>query len=281
MLGMQGACAVNADVRCWGEVGSSIVPSEGTRFGHIAAGAQGKSGVSGARTTPPVKVAGIDGAIQVAFGVEHLCALMPDGRVRCLGRNRVGQLGRVPVLDDFLNDAHHEAVDVEGLAGVVQLEANLAVTCARTMSGAVWCWGSDYHGQLGARDRTGLVPSGPHDVFRPLPRLVEGLPPATQISVGGTHVCAVVVDGRVFCWGQNEAGQLGNGSLVRRDEATPMTGVIDAVDVAASDYGPKGHTCVLRRDGVVSCTGRNDNGALAAPADVEHADTVRLVSFPR
>jgi alpha-tubulin suppressor-like RCC1 family protein len=264
-IGIQGACSIDDGVvTCWGEIGSSITPSVDSRFGPVPEAEQGKNEISGRRTTNPRRIPGIDGALQVAIGINHLCALMPDGTVRCLGSNQVGQLGRVvmPL------DSYHPAAPVEGLRDVVQIEAGLAVTCARTSGGDVYCWGSNRHGQLGARDEEKLVPvvqyatipGDPHDRFWPRPIRVEGLPKARQLSVGAMHVCAVGDDARVYCWGANTSGQLGDGTTERRGTPVVMREIVGAVDVAAAAFGPEGNTCVLLESGRVKCVGRDDHG---------------------
>ena len=281
-MGMQGACSIDDGVvTCWGEIGSSITPSVDSRFGPVPEAEQGKNEISGRRTTNPRRVAGIDGALQVAIGLDHLCALMPGGTVRCLGSNRVGQLGRVvmPI------DSYHPAAPVEGLRDVVQIEAGVAVTCARTSGGEVYCWGSNHHGQLGARDEEKLVPvvhyvtipGDPHDRFWPLPMRVEGLPKIRQLSVGAMHVCAVGDDARVYCWGANKSGQLGDGTTERRGTPVVMHEIAGAVDVAACAFGPEGNTCVLLENGRVKCVGRDEQGEsgsqgvdkVMAPAEVK------------
>ena len=272
-LGPQGACVIRNDggVACWGEIGSGMDVEEATRFGVIPVAEQGKNPISGRRTTTARRVPGIDGAVQVTFGIEHLCALMADRTVTCMGSNRAGQLGRVE--HDLL--AFHPAGPVAGLREVVQLEAGLAATCARTASGEVWCWGSNYFGHLGVRDVDKLIPrlvfvtspDDPDDRYWPRPLRVEGLPPVWLLSVGATHACAITQEGAVYCWGSNAAGQLGDGTTVRRALPVQMKGGDHAIDVATSTYGPESHTCVLFEGDRVQCVGRNESGQLGRPGD--------------
>ncbi|WAS95069.1 RCC1 domain-containing protein [Nannocystis punicea] len=282
VLGPQATCVLaGGRVECWGEIGSSHVPGEDSRFGPIATGEQGVNPITGWRNSPRRVVPGIDGAVQVAIGSEHLCALMPDLTVRCLGSARHGQLGRVE--RDL--EAHHAAAPVAGLVEVVQIEAGPRATCARTASGEVHCWGSNLFAQLGVGDASKLIAArtvfpgdvDPHDRFSPVPLRVEGLPPVRQMSVGVSHVCAIGDDGRAYCWGTNEGGQLGDGSTERRATPVAMLNVEDAVDVAAGKFGPTSHTCVLLASGKVRCAGHNRRGELGrggpeldpTPADVE------------
>lgn len=267
-LGPQAACVLEpAGVTCWGEIGSSLVPGTDTRFGPVPTSEQGKNTISGRRTTDPRKVPGIDGAVQLAVGTVHLCALMPDRTVRCMGESSVGQIGRIARGDLH---AYHPAAQVPGLKDVVQIEAGLATTCARTARGEVLCWGSDSFSQLGVKVYEKLIPivrflsrpGEPHDRYQIQPRRVEGLPPVRQLSVGATHVCAIGEDRRVYCWGMNDTGQLGDGTRERRDVPVVMKGIEGAADVAASTYGPESHTCVLLESGKVRCVGRNGHGEL-------------------
>jgi alpha-tubulin suppressor-like RCC1 family protein len=71
----------------------------------------------------------------------------------CWGANEAGQLG------DATTTARVHATPVAGLAGVVQISAGAAHTCARRGDGGLWCWGSNTSGQLG--DGVLLTHSGP------------------------------------------------------------------------------------------------------------------------
>ncbi len=266
-LGPRGGCTVEAGaVTCWGDVNfRSSTTEPGTRFGLVPLGGRGKNGISGSQTTPPHRVEGIDGAVQVAFGLGHLCALIGDGTVRCLGENLRGELGR-PDVGESRTQA--SAQPVSGLEATVQLEAWTSTTCALDRRGAVRCWGSDADGQLGVRDAsaltpfTGLLRPDPHDRFSDAPLRVEGLPPVRTLSVGAAHACAVGEDRRVYCWGDNDAGQLGDGTTERRDVPIVMPGVSGAVDVAVGKFGPKSFTCVLLEGGAVRCVGTDEHGEL-------------------
>jgi hypothetical protein len=71
--------------------------------------------------------------------------------------------------------------------------------CARDAEGRVYCWGSDYAGQVGARD-----PGGACRVAAPI--LVPLPAAARSISASAHGTCAVLIDDRAYCWGAGHAG---------------------------------------------------------------------------
>lgn len=79
-----------------------------------------------------------------------------------------------------------------------------------------------------------------------------------DVAAGYSHGCAVLSDGRVRCWGQNWAGQLGDGTRTNNGTPTPVRDVDGAVTVGAG----RAHSCALLRDGRVRCWGQNDHGQL-------------------
>jgi alpha-tubulin suppressor-like RCC1 family protein len=81
---------------------------------------------------------------------------------------------------------------------------------------------------------------------------------AVSISSGERHTCAVLNTGRVMCWGNNEHGQLGDGTMVNRSIPVEVLDIVDATVVAAGFA----HTCALNGAGAVKCWGYNKNGEL-------------------
>jgi len=79
-----------------------------------------------------------------------------------------------------------------------------------------------------------------------------------QVAVGGVFNCAVTVAGRAYCWGANEHGQLGDGTLERRFVPTPVAGGLVFRNIAAGDV----HTCGVTTDDRLYCWGWNFNGQL-------------------
>ena len=133
--------------------------------------------------------------------------------------NDSGQLG-----DSTFNDSNKpvEVVDVFD-SGIVNLVSGTRHTCVLTDSGNVYCWGLNDSGQLG----NGL------NLNSNVPTLVGGLGgDVVSISAGGEFTCAVKANGEVFCWGNNEDGQLNDGTTANQNLPVLAKNVQDAVLVS-------------------------------------------------
>jgi alpha-tubulin suppressor-like RCC1 family protein len=237
-------CAVTTTtggVKCWGRGDS---------------GQLGDGSTSVMRTTP-VDVVGLSaGVVAVSAGLDHTCALLSWGGVRCWGDNSTGQLGTGS------STSQPVPVDVSGLgSGVLSISSGNQFTCATLASGAM-CWGKGSSGQLG--NGSYLNKNTPTSVLGSLPSGVS------SISAGDEHACALLNAGGVRCWGDNHYDQLGEGRYTS-SEATP----VDVVGLSSADgSGPamavaagSGHTCALLRTGGLMCWGANSAGQLGIGAD--------------
>lgn len=123
-------------------------------------------------------------------------------------------------------------------------------TCALLSDTTVICWGDNTKGQLGMGS----------EVSQPLPgERVVGLEGVVALAVGNDHVCALLDDGEVRCWGDNDKGKLGDGTGV--DSSLPVQ--VDIEGVLAID-SEGSHTCALLESGKIACWGWNASGQLGS-----------------
>src|SRR5205823_1820096 len=80
------------------------------------------------------------------------------------------------------------------------------------------------------------------------------------IAAGGFHSCAVLANGTAQCWGQNSAGQLGNGTTSL--DATPTPVVVSGLTNAVAITGGYYHSCALLANGRAKCWGYGFHGEL-------------------
>ena len=153
-----------------------------------------------AYTPTAVDVTGLPGpALAISLGMWQTCALTLDTGVSCWGGNFNGQLGDGTVVE------RHTPTAVSGLSnGVAEISAGHMSTCAVTVSGGAKCWGANGSGQLG----DGTVTD------KSVPGAVDGLSSGVHsVSTGYEFACALMESGIVKCWGSNNHGQLGRGSI--------------------------------------------------------------------
>ncbi|MBI4820124.1 MAG: hypothetical protein HY791_27865 [Deltaproteobacteria bacterium] len=180
----------------------------------------------------------------VATTTGHACVIdsNAEGAVWCWGTNSAGQLGR-PAGNDL------EPVAVAGTEGARAVSAAQSTTCAVDGQERLWCWGSNRYGQLGTDTDLALTQWEPKQV-----RLVT----VRAVGLGQGHACAIAGElQEVYCWGDNNDGELGIGVLGRR----PTPGATGLTGAAELGLGAD-HTCVRRADGRVFCFGGNKYGQL-------------------
>ncbi len=194
----------------------------------------------------PVAVVGLTTAVGVGAGIEHACALVSDGTMRCWGTGYVGQLG-----DGTFGGWSDVPKPVQNLNGAIAAIVGGFHTCAVLSDGSMRCWGRNQDGQLG---------NGNNTTDASVPQTVIGLGgPVSAASAGGYHTCALMPDATARCWGRNTRGQLGDGSS-SSFSSTPVT--VSGLTNAAAVSGGLYHTCALLRDGTVQCWGENASGQL-------------------
>jgi alpha-tubulin suppressor-like RCC1 family protein len=264
--GAKHTCVLKAgDVYCWGE------------------GADGQLGYGNTLDVgddeTPAQVGPVDlgaKAISIVAGSWHTCALLETHDVRCWGRGTKGQLGygNTDTIGDNEVPASVPIVNVG--PKVVAISAGGDTTCALTTSGRIRCWGSNDSGQLGLGNLNRI---GDNESPASVPPVDLGGDEALAIDVGDQHVCAVMEDGTVACWGEGADGRLGYGNTSDVGGAVaPGTQRVRLGAAALSVTAGNRHTCALLDVGVVRCwgfggDGRLGNGSLATVGDNEPVST--------
>lgn len=230
-VGERHTCAVTTvgGLKCWGS-NHDFQLGDGTRQDRVS----------------PVDVAELRSDVRAATaGEQHTCILSATGGVKCWGKNQDGQLGDGTTVDKS------KAVDVGGLeSGVAAVAVGWRHTCALMSGGGLRCWGNNQDGQLG--DGTTVGRHTPTEVIG----LGEGV---TALAAGGRHTCALLATGAVKCWGQNQRGQLGDGTT--GDRVVPTNVAELKSGVTAITAGGQ-HSCALMLSGAVKCWGNNGDGQL-------------------
>ena len=96
--------------------------------------------------------------------------------------------------------------------------------------------------------------------------------PAVAVGAGGYHTCAALSDGTVACWGENQHGELGNGSTSTGPTSSPVA-VSGLSGVTAVSLGDQ-HSCALVSSGAVECWGEGTNGELGNGAMTNSSNPV-------
>lgn len=199
----------------------------------------------------------------LSAGGLHNCVLTTTGGVKCWGFNDAGQLGDGTLLNSVA------PVDVVGLgSGVAAISSGGRHGCAITTGGGLKCWGSNQYGRLGDGTSSALSTT-PVDVVG----LSSGV---AEVAGGGAGTCAVTTTGAAKCWGENFAGQLGDGSTTAKNVPSDVVGLssgVKSVVVGAAN------ACALTTAGGVKCWGYNPFGALGNGTTTSSATPVDVVGL--
>ena len=195
----------------------------------------------------PIQVSGLSDAVAISADLNHSLAIRANGTAWSWGRNESGQLG------DGTTTNRLTAIQVSGLNNVISVTSGGNYSLALRSDRTVWSWGNNTNGRLG--DGT--------TIQRLTPVQVSVLTNITAITAGGTnagdgHSLALRSDGTVWSWGRNQWGQLGDGTTVQRLIPVQVSGLSEAVSIAAGG----GHSIALRTDGTVWTWGNNFNNQL-------------------
>jgi alpha-tubulin suppressor-like RCC1 family protein len=258
-------CAISKtkDVYCWGANRSSMLTAEDKD-----------------KVDTPQMVAG--NVLDVTLGSNHLCYAtdqsVEGSLIRCRGQNYYAQAGNglagVDTEADTTDDLEKAFVDAQGVSGLPQaIAAGSDHTCALSQTGSSHCWGQNASGQTA--DPTTFSSGGVTKTAVSVPR--DGL---LQLAASAKATCAIETGGKVLCWGNNLANELGRGNLflVRAVEPDYVVNLVEAEHLSAGSY----HLCAVTKNGEVWCWGSASQAKLgkecSAP-DIQ-CDSGETTGFP-
>jgi alpha-tubulin suppressor-like RCC1 family protein len=227
--------------------------------------------------THSIHTKGIPAGAKLAAGAGHTCLVTLDETLKCWGHNGFGQLGNgASPLIPLENAPVVEGIELSdwGMAEVNELQDDILAitagayhTCVLTKEGGVKCWGQNAYGQLG--DGTVIDRDRPVDV--------QGLTTGVAaITAGAAHTCALMENGGVKCWGQNN-GLLGNGKTA--DSLTPVD-VIDLSGNITQIHAGWVFTCALTIDGDLFCWGDGSYGRFGDGSSLIYAEPIKVDGLP-
>jgi alpha-tubulin suppressor-like RCC1 family protein len=250
--GMYHTCALTtAGVFCWG----------GNALGQLGDG-------TAMTRLSPVEVRGLSARpVALTAGIFHTCSLTSGGRVECWGLQRGGLLGNT-----LGEENRVEPAQVQGLVEeVTAISAGETISCAALRGGGVSCWGFLFtFSELMEISEGGISNPGAAYPFGG----VQG--EISAFAIGDDHICSLDTSGRVYCWGDNYHGQLGNGSEADSDSPLPVVGLDSGVEAIAAG---RDHTCAIQV-GRLLCWGYNSNGQLGNGGTEDQRTPVEVSNLP-
>lgn len=250
----------NGEVWAWGDKSNGRV-GDGTTTGFRSDANRVYQGASGTTLLTGVSTIAAGGGSGFAIQGSNL---------RAWGMNDRGQLG-IGNQTDQSRAVLVKASPTTNLADVTSVSSGekhtAVVRWSPTLNGAVFCFGEQQHGRLGNGANTLAAVTYPAQVLKasdstPLLNVVA-------VAAGADHTLALDADGRVWSWGNNNSGALGDGTSISRARAVPVRrpdsdGQLDQiVAIAAGGTSPgSGHSLAVSATGEVYAWGANANGQL-------------------
>lgn len=277
------SCAIaNGRAYCWGNNGTGRLGNGNTTNQSSPVAVSTTSGAMLTRTVTAI-----------ASGGYHTCAIA-DNRAYCWGRGNEGQLGNSSPANANNDTAYSSSVPVAvggGSTAVSYITAGSNHSCAIT-GGLGYCWGGTakppssnpcHGGRIGDNSDCNGNKNAPVAVNAA--GVLSGRI-LTQIVAGGSHTCAIA-DGRAYCWGYNNQGQVGDGTTISRlvpvavstsgSSQLPSTATVTSIATGIFSNDGEYETCAVA-EGKGYCWGYNNYGQLGTGTSVASSSVPLAVS---
>lgn len=214
---------------------------------------------------------------QVSAGQENVCLLTASNKIACWGEGSWGSLG------NSANNSSRAPVWVDQTSAmqgktVVSLASTYSSHCALASDGQAYCWGYGADGVLGYGDQG----SKNNPTMVDQVNLGAGVGFAS-ISGANKNFCGVTTTGTVFCWGDNQYGQIGDGSTSDRFRPTEVSGLSAVLGTtAASVVVGESTNCAIGTNGEAACWGQNRSGETGNqnPSGAPQTTPTAVLDFP-
>jgi len=272
-VGIYHSCALLADgtMRCWGGNASGQLGTNNTTqaLSPVTVTTDGTAAQTGVIA---ISAGGAYGSTEPPYE-GFTCAIRYSGAMICWGENSSGELGIGTSGTDALVPA-----TVSGAANAKALSAGRKHACYLATNGTLECWGSGADGRLVTGNTTSVTSATPvANLTGPeLAIQIRGSNGGfTYNSTGlyyyGNSTCALMSNGLVRCWGENDKGQLGTNDTVSRlypDKNVVITGGSTSLVAKTITVGER-HACAVTGNGTTYCWGANTEGQLGDGTTVD------------
>lgn len=251
------ACGVSSDdgsIICWGSNSS----------GECGLGAKSSSELPDYADRSAIYTSGYGMFVAVSAGENITCAVDSAGYSYCWGKGTSGTIGdsnnKDRLTPTFINTSLSFNLDTHRTK---QIAVGRDHVCNISWAGDSYCWGKNTYGQLGSTEY--------NQINYPYPVTMNDVGEATTLkfetlSEGASnfHVCGLTSNGKMYCWGDNTTGQLGDGNSGTTENAPVAVSWEFSTELGTKRYkdiltGPN-HTCAAASDGELLCWGTLEDG---------------------
>ena len=259
-LGRKHSCALlsNYKVKCWGVDIHGSLGLEGKRN-------YGANPDDMGDQLPYVDLGKGRTVKSIAVGYHHSCAILDNDLVKCWGAHRPTVFDGNRNKGDEPNEMGDNLtyIDLGKNRTAKAIAAGISSTCAILDNDRMKCWGGNLSGSLGLGTkesfyfRTDMVGDKLPYVDLGTEQFVK------KISVGSTHVCAILINDKLKCWGDNHNGELGlRDTNDRGDDPGEMGDSLPYIDLGVGRTVKKisislFHNCAILDNNLVKCWGYN------------------------